>query len=157
MVKSKIQNIGAALLGGSLLWMFIMRQSVRVGVRGISLNGLMTLDVIPLRVAIYLINDSIGSILVRSINCQLVSNGLVVASISQNLNKRIPSHGSVEQDLFVDIHNQAALSSFFANVQTGDVTSTSFTLVGEVVIGEHYPLSIKINKLFTWEEIKNML
>lgn len=152
-----MQTIGAFLFGGSLLCMFLMRQSVRVGVRSISLNGLVTSSIIPLRVAIYLINDSIGSVLIRSINCQLVSNGLVVASISQDLNKRIPSHATIEQDLFVDIHNQAALNSLFTNMQSGDVTSTSFTLIGDVVIGERYPLSIKVNKLFTWEEIKAIL
>ena len=157
MAKNKMQNIGAAILGGSLLWMFIKRQSVRVGVRSISLSGLITPNIIPLRVALYLINDTIGSLLIRTLSCQLVSNGMVVATIDQTINKRIAAKSSIEQDVFVDIHNQAALSSLFANIQTGDVTSTSFTLVGEVVVGERYPLSIKIDKLFTWEDIKKMI
>lgn len=157
MAKNKIQNIGAAILGGSLLWMFIKRQSVRVGVRSISLAGIVTPSVIPLRVALYLINDTIGSLLVRTLSCQLISNGMVVASINQSINKRIPSKSSVNQDVYVNIHNQAALSSLFANVQTGDVTNTSFTLIGEIVVGERYPLTLKINKIFTWEDIKQLL
>ena len=156
-MSNKIQNIGAAILSGAFIWMFIKRQSVRVGVRSVSLSGMITQNIIPLRVALYLINDTIGSILIRSISCQLVSNGLVVADISQNINKRIAAKSMVDQDIYIDIHNQAVLSSLFTDLQGGDITNTSFTLVGDIVVGERYPFTIKINKLFTWEDIRRLL
>lgn len=155
--RDKIKWFGALLSGGALAWLFLKRQTVRVGVRGIYLNGLVSQSTIPLRVAIYLINDTIGSILIRSISCQLISNGLVVATISQNVNKRIAAHSCIDQDIFLTINNREALASLFENIQSGDISNISFTLDGEVVVGEKYPVGVKVNRFFTFEDIKQLL
>lgn len=148
---------GALLLGGSLTWMFIKNQAIRVGVRDISLNGMISQSIIPLRVGVWILNKTFGTVLIRSISCQLVSNDLVVATISQAINKRIPSNSYIEQNIFVDINSNESLSTLLANIQSGDVTSTSFRLVGEVVVGEKFTVSVPIDKFFTWEDINQLL
>ena len=42
-------------------------------------------------------------------------------------------------------------------MQSGDINNLSFDFVGEVVVGEQWPVGIKFNKLFTWQDIKRMV
>ena len=93
----------------------------------------------------------------RSLSGVLVCNGQTVASIAQPIMKRIPSNKYIEQDVLIDLHNQEALRALFENVQSGNINNLSFELIGEVVVGEQWPISIKFNRIFTWAEIQQML
>lgn len=154
---TKLQKIGGWLLGGVIALGFVGRQNLSFGVRSIRLNGLITTQLIPLRISVWIANNTIGSVFVRSVSGALVSNGHTVATIAQPINKRIRSNSYVEQDILLDLHNQEALSVLFENVQSGNVNNLSFELVGEVVVGEQFPIGIKFNRIFTWSEIQQMV
>lgn len=154
---NRLQKIGGWILGGALAVALFTRQKIAYGVEAIYLNGVITPNLIPLKVVGWLANSTIAGVLVRSISGVLVCNGQVVASISQLVNKRIRSNSFVKQDLNVDIYFQESLAALWENIQTGDVTSLSFELVGEVVVGEQWPVGLKFNRVFTWNEIQKML
>ena len=61
------------------------------------------------------------------------------------------------EDVLIDLHNQEALRALFENVQSGNINNLAFELIGEVVVGEQWPISIKFNRIFTWAEIQQML
>lgn len=154
---NKLQKIGGWILGGVAALALLGRQQLSFGVRGVYLNGLITSQIIPLRVALWIANKTIGSVLVRSLSGVLVCNGQTVASIAQPIMKRIPSNKYIEQDVLIDLHNQEALKALFENVQSGNINNLAFELIGEVVVGEQWPISIKFNRIFTWAEIQQML
>lgn len=154
---NRLQKIGGWILGGALAVALFTRQKIAYGVEAVYLNGVITPNLIPLKVVGWLVNSTIAGVLVRSISGVLVCNGQVVASISQLVNKRIRSNSFVKQDLNVDIYFQESLAALWENIQTGDVTSLSFELVGEVVVGEQWPVGLKFNRVFTWNEIQKML
>ena len=95
--------------------------------------------------------------LVRSISGALISNGVTVATINQAVNKRMPSKTTVEQSILIDIHSEEALQVLSANIQSGDINNLSFEFIGEIVVGEQWPVGVKFNKVFTWQEIQQML
>lgn len=155
---NKLQKIGGWILGGVAALAFLGSQKLSLGIRGVYLNGLITSQMIPLRVVVWIANKTvIGSVLVRSLSGVLMCNGQTVASISQLINKRIPSNSYVEQSIMVDLHNQEALQALFANIDSGDINNLAFELVGEIVVGEQWPIGIKFNRVFTYAEIKQML
>lgn len=155
---NKLQKIGGWILGGVAALAFLGSQKLSLGIRGVYLNGLITSQMIPLRVVVWIANKTvIGSVLVRSLSGVLMCNGQTVASISQLINKRIPSNSYVEQNIMVDLHNQEALQALFANIDSGDINNLAFELVGEIVVGEQWPIGIKFNRVFTYAEIKQMV
>lgn len=146
------------ILGGVAAFGLLSRQRLSFGLRGVYLNGVITTKMIPLRVVVWIANKTIiGRVLVRSLSGVLLCNGQVVASISQLINKRIASNSYIEQDIFVDLHAQESLQALFVNIQSGDINNLAFELVGEVVVGEQWPIGIKFNRVFTWAEIQQML
>lgn len=158
MMMNKLQKIGGWILGGVAAFAFLGSQKLSLGIRGVYLNGLITSQMIPLRVVVWIANKTvIGSVLVRSLSGVLMCNGQTVASISQLINKRIPSNSYVEQSIMVDLHNQEALQALFANIESGDINNLAFELVGEIVVGEQWPIGIKFNRVFTYAEIKQMV
>lgn len=154
---SRLQKIGKLVLAGVATLAFIGRQKLTFGVSGIYLNGIISKDLIPLRVVAWISNNTIASVLVRSLSGVLVCEGKTIASISQTINKRIGSKRYVEQDILIDIHGQEAMQSLYSNIQSGDINNLSFELIGEVVVGEQWPIGIKFNRVFTWAEIQQML
>lgn len=154
---SDMKKIGAwfLALGGFVL--FFSRQKLSAVVKGVYLNGGITATLIPLRVVVDLVNKTIGTVFVRGISGALISDGFVVASVNQQVNKRIRANRVVEQSIFVDIHNQEALNVILANIQTGDVNNLALEFIGEVVVGEQWPVGIKFNKIFTWQDIRKIL
>ena len=155
---NRLQKIGTWILGGVAALSLLGRQQLALGVRGVYLNGLITTQMIPLRVVVWIANKTIvGRVLVRSLSGVLLCNGQTVASISQLINKRIAANSYIEQDVLVDLHAQESLQALFANIQTGNINNLAFELVGEVVIGEQWPIGIKFNRVFTWAEIQQML
>lgn len=155
---NKLQKIGGWILGGVAALAFLGSQKLSLGIRGVYLNGLITSQMIPLRVVVWIANKTvIGSVLVRSLSGVLMCNGQTVASISQLINKRIPSNSYVEQSIMVDLHNQEALQALFANIESGDINNLAFELVGEIVVGEQWPIGIKFNRVFTYAEIKQIV
>lgn len=155
---NNIQKIGSWILGGVAALSLLSRQKVSFGVKDVMLNGMITSDIIPLRVVIWIANNTIiGRIFIRSISGALICNGQTVATINQMINKRIPANKYIEQNIFIDLHNKESLQALFQNVQTGDVSNLAFEFIGEVVIGEQWPVGFKFNKIFTWDEIKQML
>lgn len=151
------KSIGKWLLGLGAIVAFLSRQKITFGVKGIYLNGVITPYLIPLKVVVYLANKTIGKLLVRSVSGILVSDGKVIAKIDQAINKRIRANSYIEQSLLVDINTQETLQAWYSNIQSGDVNNLSFELIGEVVVGEQWPVSIKFNKVFTWQDIQQML
>lgn len=154
---NSLQKIGGLLLGGVVALAVLGRQKLGFGVKGVYLNGIISAQMIPLRVVVWIANKTIASVLVRSLSGVLYCEGQTVASIAQPINKRIPSNQYVEQDIFVDLHNQETLRALFSNVQSGSIDNLAFELVGEVVVGEQWPVGIKFNRVFTWSEIKQMV
>lgn len=155
---NRLQKIGTWILGGVAALSLLGRQHLALGVRGVYLNGLITTQMIPLRVVVWIANKTIiGRVLVRSISGVLMCNGQTVASISQLINKRIAANSFIEQDVLVDLHAQESLQALFANIQTGNINNLAFELVGEVVVGEQWPIGIKFNRVFTWAEVQQML
>ena len=154
---SKKQNIGKWLVGIGAALAFISRQKLSVAVKSVYLNGIATSKRVPLRVVVYLMNRTIASVLIRNISGALISNGMTVATINQDVNKRMPANSTTEQSVLVDIHSQEALKALIDNMQSGDINNLSFDFVGEVVVGEQWPVGIKFNKLFTWQDIKRMV
>lgn len=152
-----MRKIGAWFLALSGFVLFFSRQKLSAVVKGVYLNGGITATLIPLRVVVDLINKTIGTVFVRGISGALISDGFVVASVNQQVNKRIRANRVVEQSIFVDIHNQEALNVILANVQTGDVNNLALEFIGEVVVGEQWPVGIKFNKIFTWQDIRKIL
>ena len=157
-MMNRLQKIGTWVLGGVAALSLLGRQQLALGVRGVYLNGLITTQMIPLRVVVWIANKTIiGRVLVRSISGVLMCNGQTVASISQLINKRIAANSFIEQDVLVDLHAQESLQALFANIQTGNINNLAFELVGEVVVGEQWPIGIKFNRVFTLEEVQQML
>lgn len=157
-MSMKNNTIGKWLLGIGAAVAFISKQKVTFGVKGVYLNGIITQNSIPLRVVCYLMNKTIiGRLLVRSISGYLVSNGKVIATMDQPVNRVLKANSYIEQVLVVNIQSQEALKALYDNVQTGDVNNLSFELIGQAVIGEQWPVTIKFNKVFTWDEIKTMV
>lgn len=157
-MMNRLQKIGAWILGGVAAFGLLSRQQLSFGLRGVYLNGAITTQMIPLRVVVWIANKTIiGRVLVRSLSGVLICNGQVVASISQLINKRIASNSYIEQNILVDLHAQESLQALFVNVQSGNIDNLAFELVGEVVVGEQWPIGIKFNRVFTWVEIQQML
>lgn len=154
---NSLQKIGSWILGGVVALAFLGRQKITFGIKGVYLNGLITANLIPLRLVVWIKNSTIGSILIRNMSGVLISNGKTVASISQVINKRIRSNSYVEQDVLLDLQNQELLQSLISNVQSGNINNLSFELIGEVVVGEQYPVGVKFNRVFTWQDIQQMI
>lgn len=152
-----LQKIGSWLLAGVAALAVFGRQKLSFGIKGVYLNGLITQQSIPLRVVVWIANKTIGRLLVRSISGSLICEGHAVASIAQVINKRISPNSYVEQSILIDLHNQEALQALFSNIQTGDINNLAFELIGEVVVGEQWPVGLKFNRVFTWAEIQQML
>ena len=152
-----LQKIGSWLLAGVAALAVFGRQKLSFGIKGVYLNGLITQQSIPLRVVVWIANKTIGRLLVRSISGSLICEGRVVASIAQKINKRISPNSYVEQNILIDLHNQEALQALFSNIQSGDINNLAFELIGEVVVGEQWPVGLKFNRVFTWAEIQQML
>lgn len=152
-----MSKIGNWLFGGVLAAVFLGAQKIRVGVSGVFLNGMITTERVPLKVVLYLMNSTIGRVLVRSVSGSLFSGGQVVATINQVINRRINANSYVEQPIYVDIHSKEALQALMANIQGGDINTLSFEFIGEVVIGEQWPVGFKFNRVFTWADIQGML
>ena len=57
---NKLQKIGGWILGGVAALALLGRQQLSFGVRGVYLNGLVTSQIIPLRVALWIANKTIG-------------------------------------------------------------------------------------------------
>ena len=154
---NKLQKIGAYILGGVLAVALFSRQKISFGVKGVYLNGIITTQIIPLRIVGWLANSTIASVLVRGLSGVLMCNGQTVATISQTINKRIKSNSFVEQSFLVNIYNQESLSDLFQNVMSGDINNLAFELIGSILVGEQWPIELKFNKVFTWKEIQQML
>lgn len=154
---NKLQKIGAWILGGVAALAFFGKQKLSFGIRGVYLNGIITTQMIPLRIVAWIANKTIGSVLVRSLSGVLVCEGQTIASIAQPINRRIGANSYIEQNILIDLHNQEALQALFSNIQSGDINNLAFELVGEVVVGEQWPVGLKFNKVFTWQEIQQML
>ena len=118
---TRTQKIGSWLLGGCVALAFAMRQRLAFGVKGVYLNGIITPELVPLRILVWIANKTIGSVLVRSVSGVLYCEGEVVASISQPIMKRIPSNRYVEQDILVDLHVQESLQALMANINSGNI------------------------------------
>ena len=144
------------IAAGATLAIFA-RQNITLGVKQVFLSGIATTDVIPLKVVVLLSNNTIVRFLIRSIHIQIVSNGIVVTEISQTINRRIPSMATVQQTLSCNVYNREVINAILANVQSGDINNLSFELVGDVVIGEQWPISVGFSSLFTWDDIKTMI
>ena len=154
---SKLQKIGLCILGGVGALALFGKQQISFGIKSVSLNGLFTTQIIPLNVVVWITNNTIGRLLVRSVSGALVCNGETVATVAQAINKRIPAKSYVEQSILVDLHNQESLRALFANIQSGDINNLAFEFIGEVVVGEQWPVGIKFNRVFTWSEISRSL
>lgn len=154
---NNLQKIGSWLLGGVAALAFLGKQKLSFGVKNVLLRGAITKDIIPLRVLVWIGNSTIVSVLVRSLSGVLLCNGQTVASIAQPINKRIAANSYIEQAIMIDLHNQESLAALFANVQSGDINNLAFELVGEVVVGEQWPVGIKFNRIFTWSDIQQMI
>lgn len=154
---SKLQKIGLWILGGVGAFALFGKQQISFGIKSVSLNGLFTTQIIPLNVVVWIKNNTIGRLLVRSVSGALVCNGETVATVAQAINKRIPAKSYVEQSILVDLHNQEALRALFSNMQSGDINNLAFEFIGEVVVGEQWPVGIKFNRVFTWAEISRSL
>lgn len=154
---SNKSNIGKWLIGIGAALAFISRQKLSIAVKGVYINGIITSELIPLRVVVYLINKTIASVLIRSISGSLISNGVTIATINQAVNKRMPANTTTEQSILVNIYNQEVLQALMANIQSGDINNLSFEFIGEIVVGEQWPIGIKFKKLFTWQEIQQMV
>ena len=154
---NNLQKIGSWFLGGVAALAFLGKQKLSFGVKNVLLRGAITKDIIPLRVLVWIGNSTIVSVLVRSLSGVLLCNGQTVASIAQPINKRIAANSYIEQAIMIDLHNQESLAALFANVQTGDINNLAFELVGEVVVGEQWPVGIKFNRIFTWSDIQQMI
>lgn len=154
---TKLQKIGGWLLGGVAALAFVTRQKLDFGVKGVYLNGLITSELIPLSILVWIANKTIGSVLVRSVSGALYCEGQMVATIVQPIMKRIRSNSYIEQNVLVDLHVQESLSALIANMGSGSVNNLSFELIGEVVVGEQFPVGIKFNRVFTWAEIQQMV
>lgn len=154
---NKLQKIGSYILGGVLALALFSRQKISFGIKGVYLNGIITNQTIPLRIVGWLSNSTVASVLVRGISGVLICNGQTVATISQTINKRIKPKTFVQQSFMVNIFNQESLSALFANIQSGDINNLAFELIGEIVVGEQWPVSLKFNKVFTWKEIQQVL
>lgn len=154
---NNLQKIGGWILGGVAALALLGKQKLAFGIRGVYLNGIFNSQIIPLRVVVWIANKTIASVLVRSLSGVLVCEGQTVASIAQQINKRIGSNSHVDQDILLDIHNKEALSALFANIQSGNINNLSFELIGEVVVGEQWPVGIKFNRVFTWSDIQKIL
>lgn len=152
-----LQKIGSWLLAGVAALAVFGRQKLSFGIKGVYLNGLITQQSIPLRVVVWIANKTIGRLLVRSISGSLICEGRVVASIAQKINKRISPNSYVEQNILINLHNQESLQALFSNIQSGDINNLAFELIGEVVVGEQWPIGFKFNRVFTWSEIRQML
>lgn len=157
MSMNNLQKIGSWILGGVAALALLGRQKISFGIKDVFLNGIIANGIIPLRVLVWIANETIASVLVRSVSGALICNGEKVANISQMINKRIPANGYVEQGIVVDLYNQESLRALFENVQSGDVNNLAFEFIGEVVIGEQWPVGIKFNRVFTWEDIRRSL
>ena len=59
--------------------------------------------------------------------------------------------------ILINLHNQESLQALFSNIQSGDINNLAFELIGEVVVGEQWPIGFKFNRVFTWSEIRQML
>lgn len=154
---NNLQKIGTWVLGGVVALAFIARQQITIGFNGVYLNGIITQNLIPLRVMVWISNKTVGSVFVRSLSGDLICNGKKIATIYQPINKRIRSHSYVEQSISVDVYAQETLQSLYANIQTGDINNFAFELVGRAVVGEQYPVTIKFNRIFTWQDIQQAL
>lgn len=154
---NNLQKIGSWLLGSVAALAFLGKQKLSFGVKSVLLRGAITKDIIPLRVLVWIGNSTIVSVLVRSLSGVLLCNGQTVASIAQPINKRIAANSYIEQAIMIDLHNQESLAALFANVQSGDINNLAFELVGEVVVGEQWPVGIKFNRIFTWSDIQQMI
>lgn len=154
---SRIEKIGSWLLGGIVAIAFLAKQRLSFGVKAVYLNGLITLQKIPLRIDIWIANKTIGSVLVRSLSGALICNGQTVATISQMVNKRISANSYIEQSVLIDLHNQESLQALFANIQSGSIDNLAFELIGEVVVGEQWPVAVEFNRVFTWADIRQMI
>ena len=157
-MMKKTSKIGIWMLTVGSLIAFISRQKITFGLKGIYLGGVITSTLIPLKIVLYLWNKTVlGSVLVRSISGVLINDGKVIATVNQVINKRIRSNRYVEQTVLMDIHMQEALQGLFNNVMSGDINNLSFEFVGKIVVGEQYPIDIDFRKLFTWQDIQQML
>lgn len=157
-MMKKTSKIGIWMLAVGSLIAFISRQKITFGLKGIYLGGVITSTLIPLKIVLYLWNKTVlGSVLVRSISGALVNDGKVIATVNQVINKRIRSNRYVEQTVLMDIHMQEALQGLFNNVMSGDISNLSFEFVGKIVVGEQYPIDIDFRKLFTWQDIQQIL
>ena len=154
---NRLQKIGGWILGGVAALALLGKQKLTFGVKRVRLAGMITSQIIPLCVDIWISNKTIAGVLVRSLSGVLVCNGQTVASIAQPINKRIGANKYIEQSVLLDIHNKETLSALFANVQSGDISNLAFELIGEVVVGEQWPIGIKFNRLFTWQDIQQMV
>lgn len=154
---NSLQKIGSLILGGIVAIALFGRQKLSFGIKEVQLGGIITTQIIPLRLVSWISNSTIASVLVRSLSGVLVCNGQPVASISQIINKRIASNSYVEQYIYVNIHNQQAISALFENVQSGNVNNLAFELIGDVTIGEQWPIKLRFNRVFTWSDIQQML
>ena len=152
-----VQKIGGWILGGVAALAVFGKQKLSFGIKGVMLDGIIISEIIPLRVVIWIANKTIASLLVRQVSGVLVCNGETVASIAQLINKRIPANSYIEQGILIDLHNQEALRALFANIHSGDINNLAFEFIGEVVVGEQWPVGIKFNRVFTWEEIRSSL
>ena len=152
-----LQKIGVGILGGAGILALFGKQKLTFGVNGVYLAGVITPEIIPLRVSVWIANKTIASVLVRSLSGVLMCNGQVVATINQLVNKRIKSKSYIEQNVFIDLHNQEALTALFENIGGGDISNLAFELVGEVVVGKQWPVGFKFNRIFTWDEIREMI
>lgn len=154
---NRLQKIGGWILGGVVAIALFSRQKISFVIKGVYLAGVITPQLIPLRISGWLMNSTIAGVLVRSISGILVCNGQTVASISQMVNKRIGSNSYVVQDLIANIHFQESLSALWANVQSGNINNLAFEFIGEIVVGEDWPVGLKFNKLFTWLDIQQSI
>lgn len=154
---NNLQKIGAWLLGGVGVIALLGKQKINFGLKAVQLAGMITNQIIPIKLVTWIANDTIVSVLVRSLSGVLVCNGKTVASISQQVNKRIAANSYVEQAIYVDLHNQETLSALFENINSGDINNLAFELIGEVVVGEQFPVGVKFNRVFTWADIKSAL
>lgn len=153
----KMSKAGKWLIGLGAALALLSRQKLSMHVKGIYLNGLITKNVIPLRIIVSLTNKTIAKVFIRSLSGSLISNGVVVATVNQVVNKRIRANSVVEQNILVDIHKQEALQSLFENIESGHVNNISFELIGELQVGEQYPIGIQFSRIFTWQDIKTMI
>lgn len=154
---NKFQKIGALILGGVAAFAVLGRQRLTFGVRDIQLAGIITPEIIPLRLVTWIANDTFGSVLVRKLSGSIIYGGNVVATVNQVINKRISSNSYIEQYVYVDLHNQAALAALFDNIGTGDINNLAFEMIGEVTVGEQWPVTLDFNRVFTWEDIQKSL